>query len=298
MENRVAREDAEFTGATLIALAAIVAITVAWWALALWPAGALAPEWLLRTRAACFGARADGLPDAGGWISLVGEPVGMLGIFAVLWGRSFRRDVHWLRAHRAWRVAALSALTLAPVFVLTLGARAARAWAATDTIPIDVGGVPQRVDRAAPSTALVDQRGTRVSLSELHGLAILLTAAYGHCSTVCPTVVSELRAARRSAHRTDLPLVIITLDPWRDTPERLPTLAQHWELGPNDLVLSGGIADVEQALDRLGIVRRRNETTGDIDHATSVMLVDARGRIAWRAEGGASRVAEWLRRGE
>jgi cytochrome oxidase Cu insertion factor (SCO1/SenC/PrrC family) len=298
VENRVAREYAEFTGATLIALAAIVAITVAWWALALWPAGALAPEWLLRTRAACFGAHGDGLPDAGGWISLVGEPLGMLGIFAVLWARSFRRDLHWLREHRAWWLAALSSLALASVFVLALGARAARAWAATDTIPIDIGGVPQRVDRAAPSTALVDQRGARVSLGELHGQPVLLTAAYGHCSTVCPTLVSELRAARRSAHRTDLPLVIITLDPWRDTPERLPTLAQHWELGPNDRVLSGDIADVEQALDRLGIVRRRNETTGDIDHATSVMLVDARGRIAWRADGGASRVAEWLRRGE
>jgi hypothetical protein len=35
-------------------------------------------EWFLRTREVCFGASADGLPHAGGWLQLVGQPAGML----------------------------------------------------------------------------------------------------------------------------------------------------------------------------------------------------------------------------
>ena len=42
-------------GLALLTLVAIIAITAAWWALALWPVGASAPEWLARTRSACFG---------------------------------------------------------------------------------------------------------------------------------------------------------------------------------------------------------------------------------------------------
>jgi hypothetical protein len=64
--------------AAVSALVAIVAVTAAWWALALWPVGGSAPDWLLRTREVCFGATADTLPDAGGWILLVGQPAGML----------------------------------------------------------------------------------------------------------------------------------------------------------------------------------------------------------------------------
>ena len=56
-------------------LAAVGGITAAWWALALWPLDAGAPTWLVRTRFVCFGSSENGLPHAGGWIALIGEPI-------------------------------------------------------------------------------------------------------------------------------------------------------------------------------------------------------------------------------
>ena len=73
------------------ALAAMGLVSVAWWALALWPASAATPEWLLRTREVCFGASRDTLPNAGGWILLIGEPItanlliGLVAVFAGIW---------------------------------------------------------------------------------------------------------------------------------------------------------------------------------------------------------------------
>ncbi len=296
MEDRIARENAERPGGALIALAAIVAITAAWWALALWPAGAVEPEWLTRTRAACFGSTPGGLPDAGGWILLIGEPLGMLGLLGVVWGRSLRRDLHWIGERRARRFSATSLAVLALLAAGTLGVRVTRVWAAARAPARVVGVTPQRVDRAAPPVSLVDQQGLRTSLADFRGQTVLLTFAYGHCSTVCPLIVDELHAARRAANRRDVPLVIITLDPWRDTPERLPVLAEHWMLGPGDRVLSGSVADVQNALDLLGVARRRNETTGEIDHGTAVMVLDEGGRVAWRLDGGSSGISSLLQR--
>ena len=280
-------------GAALIALFVIGVVTAAWWTLALWPAGAAEPEWLVRTRAACFGSERGGLPDTGGWILLIGEPVGMLGILVAAWGRSLRADLRRLGTDPRWLAAAVTVTLLFFAGGATLGVRVAKA-AVRDSASRSVApGTPQRTNLDASAITLIDQHGARLPLAAFRGRPVMLTFAFGHCATLCPTVLHDLRLARAAAAR-DLPLVIVTLDPWRDTPERLAGIARHWELADNDRVLSGSVAEVESALDQLGIGRRRDPRTGDIEHGGTVMLLDARGRVAWRLDGGWGRVRELL----
>jgi protein SCO1/2 len=141
---------------------------------------------------------------------------------------------------------------------------------------------------------LTDQYRRRTSLAEFRGHPLLLTFAFGHCATVCPAVVHDLQAARTKANRPEVPLVVVTLDPWRDTPDRLSTIAAEWGLSPRDRILSGSVVEVEGTLDALGIGRRRDETTGNIDHGSTVMILDDRGHIVWRLDGGWGRVGELL----
>ena len=297
MEDRVVRSHAlaERPSPALAALLLVLVITAAWWALALWPAGASEPEWLLRTRAACFGSTAGGLPDAGGWVLLIGEPLGMLGVLVVVWGRTLRGDVERVRAVRRWWFVTGGIAAASLIMVASLGVHAALVWTRVRPAAARGPGVQTRLDFLPPATALVDQHGARASLADLGGRPALLTVAFGHCATVCPTVVNDLSHARRTSGRADVQLVVLTLDPWRDTPDRLPSLGAHWELGAGDRVLSGSVANVQQVLDSLGIGRRRNEMTGDIEHASTVMLINSRGRVAWRFDGGWDRVSELLR---
>ena len=297
MEDRVVRSypSAERPSLAFTALLSIFVITAAWWALALWPAGAVEAEWLARTRSACFGSVAGGLPDAGGWVLLIGEPMGMLGTLLVVWGRTLRRDLERVRAVRRWRLAAEGVTVAALVVVASVSVHVARAWARGEPFDVNSLGVPRRVDLSLPATALVDQHGSRVSFADLRGRPALLTVAFGHCATVCPTVVSDLRRARGTAGRPDVQLVVLTLDPWRDTPDRLPMLAEHWALGAGDRVLSGSVANVEAVLDAIGIGRRRDDTTGDVEHGRTVILVGSTGRVEWRVDGGSDRVSELLR---
>ena len=284
------------TGRAFAGLVAILAITASWWALALVPVGRAVPDWLERTRAACFGAGPGGLPDAGGWILLLGEPLGMIAVLLALWGQSVRRQVRWIASHRTWRIVGSVAAVVAIAGATSLGVHVARAWASERNVVVGDGAVVQRLNVDVPRAVLVDQRGAATSLGDLRGQAYLLTFAFGHCSNVCPAVVAGLREARVAASRPNVPLVVITLDPWRDTPDRLGVMSQHWGLAPQDRVLSGSITDVEHVLDVLGIGRKRDEATGDIVHGATTMIVNERGRIILRIDGGWSGVASLLRR--
>ncbi|MBL0173168.1 MAG: SCO family protein [Gemmatimonadaceae bacterium] len=279
-------------GVASIALLSIVVITAAWWALALWPAGAVEPEWLLRTRAVCFGSMPGGLPDAGGWIVLIGEPLGMLGVLLAVWGRALRDDVRRMFADWRWRPVMLGLAFAIVLGVVKTGAHVAFVAGLGQTAIVSQSGMPMAVDIDVTSHELIDQHGRRTSLADFRGTPVILTFAFGHCATVCPVVVHDVRAARVAVNRADVPVVVITLDPWRDTPEHLSMIASAWELGPADRVLSGSVESVTRVLDALGVQRRRDERTGDIEHMSAVMATDARGHVAWRLDGGWGRVGE------
>jgi cytochrome oxidase Cu insertion factor (SCO1/SenC/PrrC family) len=272
-------------GAASFALLMILVISASWWALALWPAGGVEPLWLLRTRAACFGSAPGGLPDAGGWILLIGEPLGMVGVLVAVWGVALRDDLRRIRQVPLWR--GLAAVTVAGLVVglAAVGRRVAFATGLGAT-PMVPDGMPTRINADVSGIELTDQHGRRTSLADFRGRPVLLTFAFGHCTTVCPAIVHDLRAARAEANRGDVPLVIISIDPWRDTPGQLPAVAAAWKLDAEDRVLSGSVAEVEQALDRLGVGRRRDRNTGDVDHAGTVMGLDRQGHVVWRLDGG------------
>ncbi|HEX7024721.1 MAG TPA: SCO family protein [Gemmatimonadales bacterium] len=294
MEDRLTTSRPVRPGAASLALLLILLITAAWWALALWPAGDVVPAWLARTRAACFGSVRGGLPDAGGWILLIGEPLGMLGVLIAVWGGALRDDLRRMRANRRWRRLMVGAAAVMLLALTAFGRRMAFATGLGAVPPPVPAGVPTPVDFNTSALVLTDQHGRSISLGGFQGKPVLITFAFGHCATVCPTIVHDIRTARMAVNRPEVPLLIITLDPWRDTPERLPSLASGWNLGPGDLVLSGSVQEVEAVLDALGVGRRRDATTGDIGHAGTVMALDDRGHIGWRLDGGWGKVKELL----
>lgn len=292
MEDRLTGTADRRAGATIAALVAIVAITVAWWALALWPADSTTPEWLERTRAAYFGSPPGGLPDTRGWLLLIGEPLGLVAMLLIVWPDAVRNDVRRLRNSVAGR----TLLTVVPLLVAGLLFVAVRRVAAVQrdgAVAPELVGVMRDVAVDLGGLVLVDQHGESRSLEEIAATPTLLTAAFGHCETVCPTLVRDLMRVRADAGRSEVPLVVITVDPWRDTPSRLAGVARAWQLGPADLLLSGSVAEVELALDRLAVARSRNLDNGDVVHVPVVFAFDG-GNVAARFDGGWTGVATLL----
>ena len=283
-------------GLALTTLVAILVVTAAWWALALWPVGAASPAWLVRTRAVCFGTAATGLPDAGGWILLVGEPLGMLVALTVMWGDSVRADLQRLLRHPLGRFVGTCLVLAVAVGMFGAARRVAEARGVGQRESfVAIAPLPPRTAAAAPAFALVDQHARATTLGDVRGQWAIVTFAFGHCETMCPLIVHDVLRARREQKAADVPLFVITLDPWRDTPDRLASMAAGWELGPGDRVLSGDITRVNATLDAWGIARRRDENTGNIEHGSTVVVIDPDGHVAWRIEGSPDRVAEALK---
>src|SRR6266545_7329722 len=183
------------------------------------------PEWLAAARIACFGPMDSGLPGATGWMMLVLAPVSFLGAIVALWtselGPSLRQAARSRLGQGVLAVLGLATI-VEGVWVVQ---RVQTAWAVTTWVPgpLDDTALPEAYPRqteGAPNFTLTDQHGARVSLASFKGRPVVLTFVFAHCQTMCPFVVATLkRAAPEGAE-----VLLVTLDPWRDTPSSLPGL--------------------------------------------------------------------------
>ena len=275
----------------------ILAVSTVWWGFALWQIPG-APEWVDRARAVCFNVDASGLPDAKGWLMLIGQPPSMVILFAVIWRTEAQNTLDYFidcrggRMLLGWLVLGVSSMMMAA------SARVADARVPDVTLAgAEAPSTYPRLDRIWPDAAgLVAQDGLPFTHERLEGRPAFVTFAFGHCETVCPAVVHAARGAREQLGR-ELPIVVLTLDPWRDTPSRLPALVGQFMLDPAvDLMVSGDVEAVEAALDAWGIPRDRDTRTGDVTHPALVYLIDSDGTVAYASTGGPEQLSSLARR--
>lgn len=152
-----------------------------------------------------------------------------------------------------------------------------------DTPPTRSGPFPEAYKRSeipAPDFSLVDQQGATVKLSELRGRVVVLSFAFAHCKSICPTLVKTLIDASGKLD-DDVATLLVTLDPDNDTPATLAETAQSWQLPPSMRFLSGASAAVTSTLDAYEVPRGKDSVTGDITHPALVYVIDRQGRIAF-----------------
>jgi protein SCO1/2 len=106
---------------------------------------------------------------------------------------------------------------------------------------------------------------------------------YTYCPDVCPTTLSILNgvAQRLQDVDADVRFVMVTVDPERDTPERLAEYVTYFN--GDFLGVTGSDAGLTQLTRQLGILYNRVEPEGDaagylMDHTAGVFLFDPDGR--------------------
>lgn len=262
------------------------AVTMLWWAMAFWPSSA---GWVPQMQAICFGIAKSGLPEPYGWVNLIGAPILLLAFMLITWGSEIGDLGRFFFGGWSGRIVLVLMLLSATSEALWVKNRIheemARQWRAP-TFDRDEH-LPEnypRLNREAFAFQLVNQEGKATDLKDLRGKDIVLTFAFAHCHTVCPMVVRNVLDAHKefSNGKTDLRTLIVTLDPWRDTPSTLPDLAKAWELPSGAYVLSGSIDAVTATLKGYNIPFDRNLKTGDVSHPPLVFLIDKEGRIAYQ----------------
>jgi protein SCO1/2 len=254
-----------------------------WWGFAFMPMPSEPPEWLTAARYACFGTMANGWPEAFGWMLLVLAPASFLAAILVVWGGEVGPSLRELARSHAGRCA----LLVVAATLVVEGTWVARKVSTARTIAeataaVDDGALAAHYPRGtapAPDFTLVDQDGARISLAQLRGRPVVVSFVFGHCQTMCPMIVETLK---RVPGDGDVEVLLVSLDPWRDTPSSLPAIAKGWQLGPHMRILTSRRPDdVLTAADAYGVAHDRDPKTGDISHPGLVFVVDGEGRLAY-----------------
>ena len=138
--------------------------------------------------------------------------------------------------------------------------------------------------RMAPDFTLRGSNGADVRLSQYRGKVVVLGFGYTNCPDVCPTTLAGLAAARKKmgAAGNELQVIYLTVDPERDTPERL-----HQYLATFDPGFMGATGTLEQmAAVRKGYgisaVKKPFDAplTGySVHHSSYIYLIDRQGRL-------------------
>ena len=261
-------------------------VTMFLWWFALYQTPEAAPDWLVRARAVCFGTDETGLPDTYGWWVLILAPLSFLAALLVTFSSELTEGVPKASASTAgkFNLLLLTLLVITECAWATQRIREGLAIANADYGPDISTALPEgypKTMRPAPPFALVDQDGQRVSLEELKGNSVILTFAFAHCKTVCPTLVNTGRMAMNELAEDRARLLVITLDPWRDTPGALPSLAKRWKFSKKSHLLSGEVSEVNNVLASYNVPTTRSDKTGDIVHPALVYILDPDMKIAY-----------------
>lgn len=125
-----------------------------------------------------------------------------------------------------------------------------------------------------------------LSLRDLQGQVVLLYFGYTWCPDICPTNLGYLALALGQLTEAELARVqvlFISLDPERDTPERLAQYTAFFH--PRVRGLTGTPEQIAQAANRYGVAYRKvvQETSATgylVDHSAYTYLIDPRGRLS------------------
>jgi protein SCO1 len=136
------------------------------------------------------------------------------------------------------------------------------------------------------ATPLVTQDGKPARLDLYRGHPTLITMFYGSCPHVCPTLIAALRRMERMlspAERGRLRVLLISIDPERDTPEALRELAMRHSADLSRWTFARTSApEVRKLAAALGI-QYRKLPDGEFNHATVITLLDPDGRSLARS---------------
>lgn len=138
--------------------------------------------------------------------------------------------------------------------------------------------------RAAPDFSLKGSNGTELKLSRYRGKVVALGFGYTSCPEVCPTTMAFLAQARQQlgAARDDFQVVYVTVDPERDTTDRLRKFMTAFD--PSFIGATGSPAQLAAVRSAYGIQVSRIDSASRgpnylLHHSSFVYLIDRSGNL-------------------
>lgn len=135
----------------------------------------------------------------------------------------------------------------------------------------------------SPDFSLPDTKGNIFELGGNKGRVVLMFFGYTSCPDVCPATLSEFKEVHRllGKRAEQVRFVFITVDPERDTPERLE---RYLDLFDTEIIgLTAPRAQLEPTWKAYGVAVMKTESTDPqayfVDHSSRIYAIDKKGNL-------------------
>ncbi|HQG39036.1 MAG TPA: SCO family protein [Chitinophagales bacterium] len=143
-----------------------------------------------------------------------------------------------------------------------------------------------------------NQNGQTLKLSELKGKTLVVVMIYTTCRTACPLLVADMKAIEQKINPDNLDkvsLVLVSIDPETDTPERLKKFANDRKMdAPHWIFLRGNEAATQEFANVLSMKYKKISPV-DFSHSNIISIFNPVGKLVVQEEGtgiNAAKVAE------
>jgi protein SCO1/2 len=130
---------------------------------------------------------------------------------------------------------------------------------------------------------LEDQRGEGFALQGLRGKAAMLFFGYTYCPDICPVTLSKMGRVYEllGAREKDLATIFITVDPERDTRDKLAEYLDYFAI--DAIGLRGSKEEIDQVIGQYGghysLGKEEGQADYFVDHSTYTYLIDQQGKV-------------------
>lgn len=130
------------------------------------------------------------------------------------------------------------------------------------------------------------QNDETIELKDLKGDILVVVMIYTHCQAACPRLVADMRNIHaKVGDDPSIKYVMVSIDPKRDTPERLKEFAIENHMDNDQWVfLQGSIDDVREFSNVLA-VKYKQISPEDFSHSNIISVFDEGGELQYQQEG-------------
>lgn len=146
------------------------------------------------------------------------------------------------------------------------------------TALIDAGIIMLPQSRTLPAVKMLDQDGQPVVVDELKGKWSLLFFGYTFCPDICPTTLAQLRQIKSELPKEvvdQLQIVLVSVDPNRDTPQQLKQYLGYFDKDFNGLTASS-VEDLQKLANAVSIPFIPADTSKanyTVDHSGNLAVI-------------------------
>jgi protein SCO1 len=134
----------------------------------------------------------------------------------------------------------------------------------------------------------INEQGDKVKLAELAGKIQMVAMIYTGCDYACPRIIADLKRIEegiKTYNRNDVGIVLVTMDPENDTPEKMKAFAAKNKLDASRWTLLSSTDSNILELAALLNVKYRKESNNYISHSNIITVLNTNGEIVHQQEG-------------